>query len=332
MHPDDPRPEDIPTAYQASELPPPGSSPVKRRGRTLFWGVLSGCLIVFVLITALGVVGAVMSSDGGTGMGFLPIGKVAVLPLEGPIYDSREFVEQLEEYGESATVRAIVIRIDSPGGLVVPSQEMNEAIRRVRAESGKPVVASIANAAASGGYYVAVACDPIIANRGSITGSIGVIAQWFNYEELARWAKLDPHTIKSGRWKDVPNPLRELDAEERLYYQSLLDQLHEQFIAAVVEGRKGKLTAAQVAQVADGRVFIGEQALQLKLVDELGTLNDAIEAAGEAAGLGDDPAVYYPRPPSPGLLDVLGGAEGRVQSVLNSIGKLDDIQFMYRWN
>ena len=320
-----------PAPVQSPE--PPRDAPASRAGRGLFWGLLTGCLLVFVLITALGVVGALWGGGTGESTGFLPIGKVAVLPLEGPIFESREFIDTLHEYAESNNIKAIVVLIDSPGGLVVPSQEMNEAIRRVRQETGKPVVASIANTAASGGYYVAVACDPIIANRASVTGSIGVIAQWFNYEELARWAKLDPQTIKSGRWKDVPNPLRELEPEERQYYQGLLDQLHAQFIAAVVEGRKGKLTSDQVRQLADGRVFLGEQATGLKLVDRLGTLQDAIVVAGEAAGLGDDPAIHYPKPRGPGLLEVLGGGEAdSAQSLIRSVTALDDIQFLYRWN
>lgn len=321
--------ETPPPGEPSPQVPPPAPRP--RRSRTLFWGMLSGCLVLFVLFTVLGAL-ATLSGRDFDGARFLPGGKVAVLPLEGPIYDSRDFVEKLEEYVDSRSVKAIVVRIDSPGGLVVPSQEMFEAITRARTESGKPIVASIANSAASGGYYVAVACDPIVANRGSITGSIGVIAQWFNYEELARWAKLDPQTIKSGRWKDVPNPARELDEEERAYYQSLLDQLHAQFINAVITGRAGKLDAAQVRELSDGRVFLGEQAVELKLVDQIGTLDDAIRIAGQAAGLGDDPVVLYPEPRQPTLFDVLSGSDASARSVVEQIIGLDDIRFLYQWN
>lgn len=313
-------------------IAPAATGGASRTGRGLFWGILSGCLLIFVLITAVGVMGALWDGSSFTGPGLLPLGKVAVLPLEGAIFESRDFIETLEGYAESRSVKAIVVRIDSPGGLVVPSQEMYEAILRVRRESGKPVVASIANTAASGGYYVAVACDPIIANRGSVTGSIGVIAQWLNYEELARWAKLDPQTIKSGRWKDVPNPLRELSEEERSYYQRLIDQLHGQFISAVVEGRKGKLAPEQVRALSDGRVFLGDEAMQLKLIDRIGTLDDAISVAGEAAGLGSDPAVHYPKPRAPGLLEALAGGEATAQNILRTITSVDDIRFLYRWN
>ena len=316
----------------AEREPDPAPVPPRRNGGSrLFWGVLSGCLVLFVLVTILGALATFAGRDLD-GSRFLPGGKVAVLPLDGPIFESREFVDQLEEYVESRTVKAIVVRIDSPGGLVVPSQEMYEAILRARRESGKPIVASVANAAASGGYYVAVACDPIVVNRASVTGSIGVIAQWFNYEELARWAKLDPQTIKSGRWKDVPNPLRDLDEEERAYYQGLLDQLHAQFITAVASGRSGKMDEAQVRALADGRVFLGEQAVQLKLVDQIGTLDDAIRIAGEAAGLGDDPVVLYPRPRQPRLIDVLAGGDADARSLIEQIVGLDDIRFLYRWN
>lgn len=324
---------DTPEGQTSTQLPPvePPAPTRRRSGNRFFWGILGGCLFVFVLLTALGAIAAMMGS-GKDGARFLPVGKVAVLPLDGPITESRDFIETLESYGESRTIKAIVVRIDSPGGMVVPSQEMYEAIKRVRSESGKPVVASIANTAASGGYYVAVACDPIVANRGSVTGSIGVIAQWFNMEELARWAKLDPETIKSGRWKDVPNPLRELSEEERSYYQHLLDQLHGQFIAAVIEGRKGKMNADQVRSVADGRVFLGEQAVRLRLVDQIGTLEEAIKIAASAGGLGDDPAVLYPKPREPRLLDLIAGGGETARALLERIPGSSGIRFLYRWN
>src|SRR5688572_23726536 len=272
--------------------PPPPPPPRKSRAGMFFAGALSGCLVVMAAFLLLFVLIAAYGGDSGE-LSF-NTEKVAILPIEGEILDARETLDLLHKYSKNATVKAIVVRINSPGGAIAPSQEIYAAIRAIRRESGKPVVASMDSVAASGGFYIAVACDEIVANPGSITGSIGVILQWFNTKDLVHWAKMKPETITSGEMKDAGSPYRDLSEAERQYFQRIVTQLHAQFIRAVAEGRDGKLTAADVAKVADGRVFTGEEALALKLVDKLGTIDDAVAVAAKSAGIKGDPVKLWP--------------------------------------
>jgi protease IV len=311
-------------------VPPQPAAPVPppQPGRGLFWGFLGGCLLLFVLLTVGSAVVAIVA-DRQTPVWTLK-GAVGVVSIEGEIRESREIVERLRQYGNDRKIRAIVVRIDSPGGAIVPSQEIYSAIMELRRESDKPIVASMAGLAASGGYYVAAACDRIVANRGTVTGSIGVIAQWLNLEGVMEWARITPVTIKSGEMKDVGNPFRDLTDEEREYFELLLRQLHEQFIAAVIEGRDGILDTEQMEALADGRVFTGEQAQTLGLVDDLGTMWDAVDIAAEMAGLGEDPRVVWPRPYRPTVLDLFFGGGG--ESVIDRL--LPNSQrpvLLYRW-
>jgi len=189
-------------------------------------------------------------------------------------------------------VRAVVIRINSPGGVVAPSQELHDALVRLR-QGGKPVVASLGSVAASGGYYVAVAADRIYANPGTLTGSIGVIMQMANFEQLMKKVGVDYVVVKAGAFKDVGNPGRPMTPEERRVLQALLDDVHGQFIGAVAEGRK--LDRAQVTQFADGRIFSGTQAKALQMIDELGGLEDAVNGAAQLAGIRVPPKVIPPK-------------------------------------
>lgn len=313
--------------------PPPAQPPVvvmqkAPRGRSIFWGVVSGCLIVFVLLTVGSVLVAVWNS--GKHDALLTAGaKIAIIPIEGEILDSKEVIEWLHDYVDNDSVKAMVVRINSPGGAVVPSQEIFEEIRKLRAESGKPIVASMDSIAASGGYYIAVACDTIVANPGSITGSIGVIAQWFNVEELLRWAKLRPETVVSGPMKDVGSPYRDMTPAEREYFQQIVQELHLQFVGAVAEGRKGKLTIDEVKGLADGRVFTGQEAKRLKLVDELGNLQDAVATAARLAGMKGKPRTVYPHKDRPGLLEILGSMKSPEQ-ILEGMATKRSVP-LYRW-
>lgn len=242
-------------------------------------------------------------------------GRIAILPVYGEIVDSSWVVKWLKRYEQDVRgVKAVVIALDTPGGGVAPSQEINEAISRLR-DNGVVVVASMGSTAASGGYYVAAACDEIVANPGTITGSIGVIMETVHAEDLLKKVGAKFETIKSGEFKDSGSPYRSMNARERALFQAAIDDVCDQFVTAVAEGRhdalaavlskrtgrgSGKLSDAEIKAyaktLADGRIYTGRQALQLGLVDSLGSLDDAIDRAADLAGL-DDPEVVTIREP-----------------------------------
>ncbi len=234
-------------------------------------------------------------------------GRVGVVDLEGIILSADRFRDMLKRFHDASNIRAVVVRINSPGGGVAASQELNSELRRFRRETGKPVVVSMESVAASGGYYAAVAADHIVANPGTITGSIGVIIQWMNYGDLLEWAKIRTVTLTSGALKDAGNPTRPLTDEERKYFEDLILKLRAQFQAAVAEGRKGRLKPGALEQMSDGRVVTGEEALALGLVDEIGDFRDAVDRAARLAHLSVPAEIWHPRPMRPGLIDLLTG-------------------------
>lgn len=219
--------------------------------------------------------------------------RIGLIRVEGVILDSQTTIGELKRFSENPSIKAIVIRIDSPGGGVVPSQEIHDAVKRVRSKNNKAVIASMGSVAASGGYYIAAATDRIVANPGTLTGSIGVIMETANVEGLLQKIGVEGIVIKSGKYKDVGSPLRKMSADERGLLQAVMDDVHKQFIEAVAEGRSLELRAAQV--LADGRIFTGRQAKEAKLVDELGDLEDAIQLAAEVVGIEGEPKVIEPR-------------------------------------
>ena len=219
--------------------------------------------------------------------------RIALIRVEGVILDSQTTVGELKRFSENPSVKAIVLRIDSPGGGVVPSQEIHDAVKRVRSKSNKTVIASMGSVAASGGYYIAAATDRIVANPGTLTGSIGVIMETANIEGLLQKIGVEGVVIKSGKYKDVGSPLRKMSDEERGLLQTVMDDVHKQFIEAVAEGRSLELADAQA--LADGRIFTGRQAKDAKLVDELGDLEDAIQLAADVVGIEGEPKVVEPR-------------------------------------
>ncbi|MGV7228648.1 MAG: signal peptide peptidase SppA [Nitrospirales bacterium] len=214
---------------------------------------------------------------------------VAIVRVEGPILDSYQTVEELKTFADDPLVKAIVIRIDSPGGGVAPSQEIYNAVKRVRRENNKTVVASMGTVAASGGYYIAVATDRILANPGTLTGSIGVIMQMANFQELLEKIGVKSVVVKTGKFKDLGSPFRPMVEEERQLLESVMNDTLSQFIEAVAEGRS--MDTAEVEQLADGRVFTGRQARSVLLIDEIGDLQDAIKLAGELGGIEGTPRV-----------------------------------------
>jgi protease-4 len=245
------------------------------------WGMVGTALmfaiffLVILLITVL-----LTGEEGITDEG----AKIGLIAIEGVISSelTEKTVRQLTKYGDDTSVKAIILRIDSPGGGVASSQEIYEEVRRVRS-GGKLVIASMGSVAASGGYYVACVADRIFANAGTVTGSIGVIVQLANVSELLHKVGIESTAITSGPFKDSGNPTRTLRPEERQVFQALIDDVYQQFIEAVAQGRN--LPLDDVRQAADGRIYTGRQAKDLRLIDELGSLHDAITYAAATIGI-----------------------------------------------
>jgi len=249
---------------------------------------LRGCLTVTLVLAAFLVLLTVISRMDGN-----PLAKgdkVAVIPVKGMISDSEPVIEQLKKFGKDDSVKAIVLRIESPGGGVGPSQEIYEEVRKVAAK--KPVLTSMGALTASGGYYIACATQKVFANPGTMTGSIGVIMPFMNARELAEKIGLKGMTVKSGEYKDIGSPLRDMKPDERALLQGVVDNVHLQFVNAVAEGRN--LPREEVMRIADGRIFTGEQAKALGLVDALGNLEDAVAEAGKLGKIPGEPRVVTP--------------------------------------
>lgn len=233
--------------------------------------------------------------------------RVAVLPIVGIIDSETRFVRELQAFRDDPSVRAFVLEIRSPGGGVGASQSIHAELQRLRMEDDRPLIAWIGDIGASGGYYVALPADSIFALPGSITGSIGVIMQFPNAEELFRKVGVELQVVKSGRLKDMGSPVRELSEEERQVLQGLVDDVWNQFVDAVADGRE--MDRARVVELADGRVFSGERAWEQGLVDRLGTLQDAVDTAGRMSGLGERPRIVRPSREKVSLLDLLSGVD-----------------------
>jgi protease-4 len=238
---------------------------------------------------------------------------VGLVEVKGIILDSKETIRQLRYFLKKDDIKAIVLRVDSPGGIVAPSQEIYAEVKKLAAS--KKIIVSMGSLAASGGYYISAPATMIYANPGTITASIGVILKLSNIEILMDKIGIKSHTLKTGKFKDSGSPLRELSAEDRAMLQAVIDNTHEQFVAAVATGRK--LPIESIRAIADGRILSGEQALKLKLVDRLGTLQDALEEAGKLAGISGDPEIILPPKKKIHYMDVLvEGTEGAFQGPL----------------
>jgi protease-4 len=252
--------------------------------------VAMGCGLVFLVFTGILVLFLIgLSLVGEHDLAALAMGgKVGLVEVEGQILDARGIIDQLERQMEDASVKAVVLRVNSPGGAVAPTQEIYDEIFRLR-ESGKPVVASLGAVAASGGYYVACAADTVLASPGTLTGSIGVIMTFPNAQELLRKVGLSFQVVKSGPNKDVGSMYREMTPEEKRLLQDVIDDVYDQFVEAVMRGRG--LSREEVAALADGTIFSGRQARELGLVDRLGGLSDAVDLAGKLGGIRGKPVV-----------------------------------------
>ena len=228
-------------------------------------------------------------SDGLDG----PKEKIAMVEVNGAILDSYDIVRQIRTYRRDDEIKGIIIRIDSPGGAVAPSQEIYDEILKVRADK-KKIYTSMGSLAASGGYYIASASDRIFANPGTLTGSIGVIMAFSNAEKLMNKIGLRPEVVKSGKFKDTGSPLRAMTKKERQYLQSVVNDVHQQFVEAVAKGRN--MDIKEAGKFADGRIFTGRKAHEMKLVDDLGGLELTISKLGEALGIEGRPKVVYEEP------------------------------------
>jgi len=219
-------------------------------------------------------------------------GNVGIIEVKGVITGSQKVLERIKDFREDNAIKAIVVRIDSPGGAIGPSQEIYREILKTRDK--KIIVASLGSVAASGGYYIASAANKIVANPGTITGSIGVIMEYANIREILDKIGLSPVVIKSGRYKDMGSPVRELTENEEALLQGLVDELHVQFVNDAAQGRG--LSRDHVAGLADGRIYTGQSALELDLVDRMGNFEDAIQWSGKLAGIKGEIRPVYPKP------------------------------------
>lgn len=243
--------------------------------------VLAGITMAVVLALASGRSGPIWGE------------RIAVIEIDGIVSDDVRYLEQIRNFRHDSSVKGFLVVINSPGGVVGPSQSIYRELRRLRDEDGVPIVASIGAVGASGGYYIALAADSIYALPGSLTGSIGVVMEFPQARELMDRVGVDVEVIKSAEFKDAGSPYRPLGAEDREVLQGLIHDVYAQFVDAVAEERH--LTVEETRRLADGRVFSGRQALEAGLVDQIGNLNDALAAVGRMAGLGDEPRTVWPQ-------------------------------------
>lgn len=288
-----------------------------------FWLLLTG--IAFLLLVAVLWAAAwhMLGVSGVRTPGFpaFDSGSIAVVDLKGVILSPDKIDRQLEDFANDDSVKAIILHIDSPGGGAAASQEIYHEVLRIRSKHKKRIVASIESVGASGAYYVASATDRIYANQASIVGSIGVIMEWINYGDLLKWAKLKNVIIKAGSLKDAGSPTRDVTPEERAYFQGLTDNMHAQFIQDVAAGRR--LPVQQIQNLATGRVWTGQQALPLHLIDQTDGFRIALLDTARAVGIRGEPSVIRPREPKDSFLDLL--LKGNSQLAFPRPGELQSL-------
>jgi len=296
------------------------------RPRDIVIGVIIAFSVILVLgIFAVGFLGTMTAGDD-FGVAGMSGGNVGVLEVEGEITDAmaRKLIKQLDKWSESGSIKAIVLQVNSPGGGVAASQEIYDAVLRAKEE--KPVVASMASVAASGGLYIACAADKIVANPGTLTGSIGVIFKFHTFKNLMDKVGIGTETIKSGELKDVGSYSRPMTEKEQTMLQSVVDDTYQQFVGVVAEGRD--LAEDEVRKFADGSVFTGRQALELGLVDSLGGLHEAVNIAAELGKIKGDINIVRPyRRESVSIFDLLGNFMGKFDAAVGS--NFDGPQLMY---
>ncbi len=276
---------------------------MKKRPILLATLTIAGIFLVFLLLAAL--LGKTGSSPDLVSLGE----KIGVIEVSGSIMTSDVLTRDIIDFRNNSSIKAVILRIDSPGGAVGPSQEIYEEI--IKLQKVKPVIVSMGSVAASGGYYIAAPAKRLFANPGTITGSIGVIMSFPNYEGLMEKVGVSSIVIKSGQYKDIGSYSRPFNDNERKLMQALIDDVHSQFVEAVSLGRN--IPADKVREISDGRIFSGRQALNVGLVDELGGFQDVVEYTAELVGLDKDPKLIYPEVEEPGLIErILNSALGDI--------------------
>lgn len=256
---------------------------------------IAGIFLIFLLF-------AVLLGKTGSTSDLVSIGeKIGVIEVYGPIVSSDDLNKNIIEFRDNNSIKAVILRIDSPGGAVGPSQEIYNEV--IKLQKKKPVIVSMGSVAASGGYYIAAPAERLFANPGTITGSIGVIMSFPNYEGLMEKIGYSSVVVKSGRFKDIGSASRPFRDDERQLMQALIDDVHSQFVEAVSLGRE--MPAEKVRDLSDGRIFSGRQALAAGLIDELGGFQDAVDYTAKLTGMGDDPKLIYPEVEKPGLIERL---------------------------
>jgi protease-4 len=298
------------------------------RSRWWIWVLVGGGLFTLFAAAVFTLVYMSFSSetadDGFSGFG----SKIGVVDLDGVILSPKQVVGQLKKFADDDSIKAIILHVNSPGGGVAASEEIYREVKRIRDDKKKHIVASIETVGASGAYYVSSATNKIYADKGSIVGSIGVIAEWVNYGELLKWAKLNAITLKAGEFKDTGSPTREMTPAEREYMQGLIDNMHTQFIQAVADGRHAK--EQDIRSIANGKVWTGEQALNLKLVDQITDFEGAVKDTAKTVGITGEPNLVWPVKSKRSGLDLLFGD---VSDYLPTREKLLEQQasFYYLW-
>src|SRR6202051_1627285 len=277
----------------------------ERRSRTLLWILIGGGAFFLFALAVFSLIYLTLHS-GTNEAGFGGFGdRIGVVDLDGVILSPQPVVGELKKFADDSSIKAIILHVNSPGGGVAASEEIYREVKRVREEKKKQVVVSIETVGASGAYYVASGCDKIYADKGSIVGSIGVIAEWFNYGDLLKWAKLKSIVLKTGEFKDTGNPTRDLTPAEQAYMQSLIDNMFGQFVHAVADGRGMKFE--DVKSIANGKVWTGEQALSMRLIDNVGDFEAAVKDTAKSVGISGEPTLVHPEKDRRTLLDLMLG-------------------------
>jgi len=290
--------------------------------------VIFGVLLLFILGFVIYVFFYRIGANDSKGRNFSLNDKIGVVTVDGIIHDSTEIAEQLDAFGSDDSIVAVVLRIDSPGGGVAASQEIYDAV--VELKKKKKVVASMGSVAASGGLLIACSADKIVANAGTITGSISAIMQFANIEELLKKIGLKSSVVKSGKYKDIGSPLRDMTTEERKIIQELIDDIYNQFVDVIVRDRK--IPRKKVIAIADGRVFTGRKALEYGLVDKLGGMGEAAKLASQLAGRDGKYELIYPRKKRESILDYVfeSAANQLIRSISEKAESWKGVGYLYR--